>query len=405
MIALLALLALTSPELEVLARYQCVRCHDVPDVAPAATERGCLRCHRAILDGSLGAQLGHDVDPAALAAWRSRIVHFIDVPSLVGLDRRVRRSWIEAFLLHPHDVRPALAETMPRLPITVDDAGAIAAALVPHQPDEKPDAWSTRAAPASAELAAGRALLDSKGCTACHRFTGVPPLRAVPDASTEAGRDLGRAVRLAPDLRHARIRLTQRSLLAWLKDPRALKRDSAMPQIPLSDDERSAIARYLLEAPLDAGDARDASGLGDPALAGGGLPLLARRVAWDEVNQRVFQRSCRHCHADPGLAFGDGGPGNTGGLGYLGRGLSLASYQETTAGSLDDDGDGRSIFAPLGPGPMAGVPRLVAHLRARRLEEDGVIVPGILGMPLALPALADDELQLIESWIAQGRPR
>lgn len=54
---------------------------------------------------------------------------------------------------------------------------------------------------------------------------------------------------------------------------------------------------------------------------------------------------------------------------------------------------------------MAGMPRILAHLQARRVEERGGVVEGVLGMPLALPALGDDDMQLLQSWIAQGRPR
>ena len=31
-------------------------------------------------------------------------------------------------------------------------------------------------------------------------------------------------------------------------------------------------------------------------------------------------------------------------------------------------------------------------------------VPGVRGMPLGLPALSLEEIQLVESWVAQDRP-
>jgi hypothetical protein len=70
---------------------------------------------------------------------------------------------------------------------------------------------------------------------------------------------------------------------------------------------------------------------------------------------------------------------------------------------LRDTPDGRrSVFAPV----QDGTPRLVAHLWARHTEEAGRPVPGIRGMPLGLPALPPEDIQLVvESWIAQGRPR
>lgn len=52
-----------------------------------------------------------------------------------------------------------------------------------------------------------------------------------------------------------------------------------------------------------------------------------------------------------------------------------------------------------------GVPRLVAALVARQVEEAGRPDPAVRGMPLGLPALGAGEIQLVESWIAQGRPQ
>jgi hypothetical protein len=72
-----------------------------------------------------------------------------------------------------------------------------------------------------------------------------------------------------------------------------------------------------------------------------------------------------------------------------------------SSGALDDDGKRRSIFRSLDD----GTPALVAHLDARRVEEAGGVVEGVRGMPLGLPALDREEIQLVESWIAQGRPR
>lgn len=85
-----------------------------------------------------------------------------------------------------------------------------------------------------------------------------------------------------------------------------------MPEIPLTEEQARQIAAYILSAPLD------------PALAMAipvRLPVLARRIGFAEVNERVFRRSCWHCHSSPDYALGDGGPGNTGGFGFRPRGL------------------------------------------------------------------------------------
>jgi len=47
---------------------------------------------------------------------------------------------------------------------------------------------------------------------------------------------------------------------------------------------------------------------------------------------------------------------------------------------------------------------VIAHLMARYVEEAGGSVDGIRGMPLGLPPLPLDQIQLVDTWIARGRP-
>src|SRR5262249_33616155 len=157
-----------------------------------------------------------------------------------------------------------------------------------------------------ADLARGRALVESSGCGTCHAFTGVPPLPTQPSAKA----DPPEVVALAPDLRFVRDRLEPASVLVWLREPEAIRRGALMPRTALSETEARDVAAYLLRAPLAPVEQRD-----PPPR----LPLLERRVTYDEVNKRVFGKTCRHCHADADFGSGDGGPGNTGGFGSDGR--------------------------------------------------------------------------------------
>lgn len=77
-------------------------------------------------------------------------------------------------------------------------------------------------------------------------------------------------------------------------------------------------------------------------------------------------------------------------------------YESIFAGHLDPSGVRRSVFEPTGAG---GTPRLVAALWARWDEQTDGVTGEIRGMPLALPALHPEQIQLVDSWIAQGRPR
>lgn len=354
----------------VVERFECYRCHDAPGkLVPAERDRHCVRCHQAVLRGDLDDE---GYEPEALARWKACDYQLEVVPSLTGLERRVRREWLIEFLQRPHDLRPDLAATMPRLRVSPEDARAIADHFIPAEPE-------TSDIPASAlgDAGRGRALFLDRGCTSCHAFGGAD-LPARP-------RTPGLASRLAPDLRHTRARMTSGALLSWLADPAALKPDTLMPRPALTDAERLDVAAFLLEAPLAPTP---------PVVTPTRLPLLERRVAYEEVERRVFKRVCWHCHSDPAPVGGDGGAGNTGGFGFAGKGLDLGSHAAVLRGGRD----GLDVLAP----DASGVPRLVTVMVARHVEAQGGEVPGVRGMPLGLRPMSLEEIQLVESWIAQG---
>ncbi|NOK23416.1 cytochrome oxidase, partial [Corallococcus carmarthensis] len=51
-----------------------------------------------------------------------------------------------------------------------------------------------------------------------------------------------------------------------------------------------------------------------------------------------------------------------------------------------------------------GTPRLVAALLARQGELEGHFQPEVLGMPLGLPPIPEEEIDLVFTWIEQGAP-
>ncbi|MGE0396924.1 MAG: c-type cytochrome [Kofleriaceae bacterium] len=381
--------------------FECARCHDIPGIELAPERKHCVRCHQAIHAGTFAAKQEH------LDRWKKRITSMRWAPSLAGADR-LRRSWVQAFLLAPHDVRPGLIAQMPRLAITPEQAARIAAHLVPAEAPE-PAARADGAmqvdgvARTDPSIARGAELFRALACGRCHRFTGS----SVDDVALHAkGRTVGSSVdlhtkgradpldaawALAPDLRFARQRMTEASMAAWIEHPRG-----AMPSLGVSAESARMLAAFIAGAPLDT-SAMSADARTMPAR----LPILARAVTYDEVDRRVFKNVCWHCHAVPDFARGDGGPGNSGGFGFAPRGLDVSSYEGLASGALDDSGERRSIFAKL----PDGTPRVVAHLMARYVEEAGGSVDGVRGMPLGLPPLPLEEIQLVESWIAQGRPR
>lgn len=362
--------------LDLVARYECNRCHDGTGLADAPRDRHCVHCHRDIHDGVFPA------DADAIAEWREHIVSLRHVPSLASA-ARLRRRWVEAQLLAPRDVRPALAATMPRLAISSADAERLAAQLVPVE--LPPVAFDP------ADAARGRALFGELGCASCHRFSGQA-LGPAPDFAAPGGRQTpsGDAIALAPDLALTRDRVQPGRLVEWLRAPDEMSPGTRMPTFQLSGADAQSLAAFVMTAPVAAPAQSDSPRR---------LPVLTRAVRFDEVAARVFRKVCWHCHASADLARGDGGPGNTGGFGFTGRGLDLSTHEGVLAGARGDDRRRHSVLAP---GPD-GTPRIVAHMIARHVEVAGREVPGVRGMPLGLPPIPLGDIQLVDSWIAQGR--
>ena len=369
---------------ELVLTYQCNRCHDGTGHEAAVQAKHCVHCHKDIVEDRFTAAA------ASIARWKPRVKELADAPSLEATGSRFSRRWVEQYLLQPSDLRPHLQQYMPRLAITPADARDIAAYLVPQI--ERPFVEPAKAIELiGADLGKGRQLLETKGCGSCHAFTGVA---AVPSSKPPAmsAKDFEIGHRLAPDLSVTRERMAPTKLLAWLKDPVAIKPDTKMPRITLSDAEVKDLAGYIVGAELVAPPKPPKRER---------LPLLTRKVLYKEVDEKVFHRTCWHCHSEPDYAIGDGGPGNSGGLGFKPRGLNLSAYEGIAAGFVDDKNERQSVFAK----DKEGVPRLVRALLARHEEERGAATGEVRGMPLGYDPLSAEEIQLVDTWISQGRPR
>lgn len=357
-----------------VADFQCNRCHQGAGLAAPKLDQDCVGCHEQIATDRFQAAA------SKLAKWKPHVMPYRDVPSLTDLGARLRPAWVRDYLLHPRDLRPGLAQTMPRLKLTPEQARDIAtyltAGAVPARDVVTPE---------PTHVAHGRELLSEKGCIGCHRMTGAG--LASPPKNDPVVRTLG----LAPDLRFARERAEPAALVRWLLDPAAVKHDAVMPKLGLSAAEARDLAAFLSFGELQPAPS-------PPAFER--LPPLSRRVGFDEVNERVFAVTCRHCHTNPDSAGGDGGPGNTGGFGFKPRKIDFSSYRGIQSGGVDERGERVSLFAPT----REGLPRLVAALVARAREAAGQESDEVRGMPLGLPPLSAEQIQLVESWVEQGRP-
>ena len=369
-------------------KFQCNRCHDTPGAEPAVRDKHCFRCHQQIHAGTFALDQG-TLSKDTLETWRGHIQSLRDAPSLLAATR-LRRDWVKQFLLHPHDVRPGSIAQMPRLAITEAEADQLATMLVPTETLAKLEIKPV-------EVVHGEQLFKQFACGRCHRFTGASvddPARHAAAQLTDQMRRVGSEVEqqaiawtLAPDLRFARERMQPGLLAEWIQRP-----GGAMPSVAgVGPREAEALAAYIATTPLAA--------VAKPEVPSR-LPVLERAVTYAEVSAKVFRDTCWHCHAVPDFARGDGGPGNSGGFGFAPRGLDLSSYTGIAEGSFDDTGERRSIFAKL----PDGTPRIVAHLVARHAEGSGASGE-LRGMPLGLPPLSLEQIQLVESWVVQGRPQ
>jgi cytochrome c2 len=395
---------------KILERYQCASCHAIEGVKGANENIACAGCHIKIMSTRRDARAYAEAkarDPS-WDRYLQNIRGLYKVPSLTHVGRRVRASWLEAFLEHPWDIRPHLVESMIPAPLEKSEIRTLVRyfaaragepdpyAAAPPEPPPPPR-------PADAELARGERLFLRAGCPSCHLF-GNRDLKSGVDAAFY--RSMYEVAAAAPDLRHARERMRFDRLALYIENPRRVDPLSTMPVIGVRPDDARAMATFLWYADPGKPVVRKV-----PPLP----PALRRTVGFAEVQSEVLNKICIHCHMNESEGNGEGGPGNTGGLGFKGRGLDLTSFEGVMRGSLDDSGKRRSLF-DLEPD---GHPLLLSRVLKRYEENLRDFVPYFEddlrprartprdpkpGMPLGYPALTLEQLAILRTWIEQGHP-
>ncbi len=210
----------------------------------------CIRCHPAA--GTADALSDAMPELAATA------------PDLGGIGSRLRRQWIERWLLDPGSVRPQAR--MPKLLSTDTAEGRRQAAdLAAYLTIRSADDQERQAglAPPDRVVADGRRLYNEIGCAACHGDE-LPALRI-------------------------RDKWQPQALTAYLLDPAAADPWGPMPRIALEPAEAGALAAYLLA----------------PASEGGAAPVEAAPTTTpppiqgdpDRGRRLVEELRCRSCHS------------------------------------------------------------------------------------------------------------
>lgn len=347
-----------------IEKYECARCHEgIPDVARQPEDKQCVGCHQRILRGSF------DAPQDTLHHWQQSLRSLNATPNLSNLDKRILRQWLISYLLEPHDLRPNLPASMPRLAISHDEAQKIASFLVRQDVAEKEQSGN-------AQL--GKTLFAKNQCLSCHEF-----------ADNKWDQQRPADALLAPDLAVTRKRMTRLQAATWIRNPKAINPESHMPAFPLEDDSIANLVAYIFETPL-------AKKVQRPVAPRHAPP--AHTVTYAEVEKRIFKKICWHCHSNELLARGDGGPGNTGGLGFEGKAIDFSSYESTLAG-YRDKGKRRSLFWK----DESGTPFVIRALLARHDEIAGKPHDDIRGMPLGFPPIPMEDIALLEAWIRDGK--
>jgi mono/diheme cytochrome c family protein len=388
----------------VLRKHQCARCHTVDAIEEPPRPLHCTSCH-VFLKGlepsmpdwvKLEKKYGRDV----LVRYQHNIVHLERVPDLTGIGARVRADWLASFLHEPYDVRPLLSESMIRHALTDDEVTTLARyfAAVARAPEAAAAGLVQDAAPPpGAQIERGRRLFTERACASCHAFGNA-------DLGVSAADLLAnKAAALAPNLRFVRDRTRRDVLVAWIMDPKKVMPTTTMPSLVTSKEEAEALRDFILYADPLVGPEPPPTPLDPPR-------LLDRPVSYEEMKARTLGKVCVHCHMNDYEK--DPGPGNRGGLGYVGVKLRMRTYEALVSGAVDASGARYSVLVPRKGETVP--PIVLAMLRRKREADRDQVGPRAdhalphypagapVGMPLGLPAMSDEEIAILATWIAQG---
>ncbi|MCS6901195.1 MAG: hypothetical protein RMJ98_01775 [Myxococcales bacterium] len=392
----------------VLLRHQCNRCHEIEDLPAAARPLHCTSCH-VFLKGlkpesrqykEIEAKYGEGL----MARYQKNIVHFEQVPSLTQIARRVRTDWLRSFLSEPYDLRPAMEESMIRHALSEAEIRAVvrylaarASAADPYAPNYTPPPLPPK--PDAARIEEGKRLYVGRGCPSCHQYGNLDL-----GLSGELLKKAGPPAKLALNLRFVRERTHPEVLLDWMMDPQRIAPGTLMPALGLSRADAEKIRDFLLWAD----PALDRTPWPEPKLP----PAVDRPVTYEEMKEQVLGRVCVHCHMNDYEK--DSGPGNLGGFGYKGIHLAMRTYEALVNGAVDAEGKRYSVLVPR---PGETIPPILQSMLRRRAEEardhlepgqDRERPPypkdGLLGMPLGLPSMSDEQFGILRAWIEQGCP-
>lgn len=400
---------------KILRELACTSCHlDGPtryfydsfsafQKAPPPTPTACAQCHVSNHVAAL---------PAKPAAWlpltggmlgRIRRFHaYVEAPPLITRVEvpeagarwvpRFTACGLEQFLSAPLPRHGDARQSM--FPLEASRARALLHAIAPELEPCSAGAiapgTSTGTPGTPGAVDRGRELFVKQACSTCHTATGAGPrLRLgfplLGRAYFRARVRHGTAGPLAP--------LWQRS---WEAKNGAVVSKQAppvtMPSHPdLGDGDIDALYAYVASDRSDVPAAQSV-----PQTERVDVPDAIRLSLYREVQRRVFDTSCRHCHSrdphDQSLIESVFGKVS---------GAAPVELPMTRLGVSPNP----TLRALLSPGTGCTDSPLLVRLKARAAEWSGHAIAGApRGMPMTLPPLDRDAIRLVATWSAAGCP-
>jgi mono/diheme cytochrome c family protein len=367
---------------------------------PPPDPTGCVKCH---LSNSVAASVPRPPAWLPLTAGmidRVRRFHaYVQAPAIVttvslpdasGKVRAVPRftaCGLERFLRSPLPRRGEARQSM--FPVEPGRLRTLLAALAAELEPCVADA-----APAPAQVARGRELFGRLACAACHTGVGLGPrLRLgyplLGRAYFGARVRHGSGARDAAPVWQRRWEAVKGKLVATITGV------VAMPAFAdVTDADVDALYAFV---GADGSDVAAAPAVPSKAASRAVVVDDAIRVPlFREVQRKVFDTTCRHCHSpdahDQGLIES-----------VFGRveGSAPAELPMTRLGLGPSD----TLRKLLTAGPGCSDSPLLVRLKARWAEWTGHAVAGApRGMPLTMPPLPSDVIRLVEVWTAAGCP-
>jgi cytochrome c2 len=247
--------------------YHGLHSWDLPMLAKGSVESQCVKCHQGVVEVPQAASLntGRQLIEKYGCFGCHKIKGWEDLrkvgPDLTRITSKTNEEWIARWIKEPKgfrqtrmpqvwDVRPN--ETDAQKAHNNVEANAVAAYIVASAETV------TYPAPAAGDLTAGKKLVESVGCMACHRIgDDRRGLEVVKTARGESVPMLAASFRThGPNLDGSGSKLSAGWLYAWVRNPKGYWHETKMPNLRLSDKEAADITAYLMSLKNEAFMAR-----------------------------------------------------------------------------------------------------------------------------------------------------